>query len=86
MNPSTPQRAASSGRRPLNLSHDEGIVAEARSYTSNLSATIENLLTDYINTQQRAQRVRIDLADACSKEWNAVSAAHGSFADEHTTL
>ncbi len=84
---STMQRSTTSGRkRPVNLTLSEALVAEARTYTSNLSATMESLLADYVAAQRQAQRSRRQMADACAAHWNAVHEAVGSFADEHSTL
>ena len=51
-----------------------------------LSATMESLLTEFDATQQSAQGKRQQEADVCVADWNAVHAAIGSFADEHSTL
>jgi post-segregation antitoxin (ccd killing protein) len=77
---------ASTRKRPVNLTINEALVAQAKVYTNNLSATMESLLAEFIVTQQRAQHDRQRVADACSDTWNAVHAAVGSFADDHTTL
>jgi antitoxin CcdA len=69
---------ASARKRAVKLTLNEGLVAQARTYTSKLSATKEELLADYVARQQQA--------DACVADWNAVHAAVGSFADEHATL
>jgi antitoxin CcdA len=73
-------------KRPVNLTLNEALVAQAKSYTSNLSATMEALLSDFVASQQHAQRSRQQLADTCADDWNAVHASVGSFADEHSTL
>ncbi len=73
-------------KRAVNLTLSEGLVAQAKTYTSNLSATMETLLADYVAEQQSTQASRQQRADACSADWNAVHAAVGSFADEHSTL
>ncbi len=75
-----------SRKRPVNLTLNEALVTQAKAYTSNLSATMEALLADFVTSQQQAQRSRQQLADTCATDWNAVHAAVGSFADEHTTL
>ena len=62
------------------------MVAQAKTYTSNLSATMEILLADYVATQQLARAARQHKADSCAADWNAVHDAVGSFADEHSTL
>ncbi|TAM40244.1 MAG: hypothetical protein EPN61_11580 [Burkholderiaceae bacterium] len=78
--------AASARKRPVNLTLNETLVAQAKTYTSNLSATMELLLTEFVASQQQAQSSHRQLADTCAADWNAVHAAVGSFADEHSTL
>ena len=65
---------------------ERSLVAEAKNYTSNLSATMEELLADYVVEQQQSREGRRQLADACAADWNAVYEEVGSFADEHSTL
>jgi post-segregation antitoxin (ccd killing protein) len=79
-------RVASARKRPVNLTLNEALVAQAKAYTNNLSATMESLLAEFVINQQSAQRNRQRMADACAADWNAVHAAVGSFADEHSTL
>ena len=79
-------RPATARKRPVNLTLNEALVTQAKSYTDNLSATMESLLTEFVATQQSAQRKRQYEADVCVADWHAVHAAVGSFADEHTTL
>lgn len=81
-----PALVEQSRKRPVNLTLNEALVAQAKVYTNNLSATMETLLSDFVASQQQAQRSRQQLADTCSADWNAVHAEAGSFADEHTTL
>ena len=76
----------SSGKRPVNLTLNEGLVEQARSYTDNLSATIDGLLADYVQRQKRLDLDRQKAAIARAIEWNAVNARIGSFADDHSTL
>jgi len=73
-------------KRPVNLTIDEALVLQARAYTSNLSATIEVLLAEFVVARQGAQRDRQRGADACAADWNAVHTSIGSFADEHCAL
>jgi len=81
------QPSLSTGRkRPVNLTLSDALVAQARTYTDNLSATMESLLTEFVATQQQAQLTRQQTVDACVADWNAVHTAMGSFADEHSTL
>jgi post-segregation antitoxin (ccd killing protein) len=73
-------------KRAVNLTLNEGLVAQAKTYTSNLSATMEALLTNYVAEQQQSHALRQQMANACAADWNAVHASVGSFADEHSTL
>jgi antitoxin CcdA len=73
-------------KRPVNLTLSDNLVAQARNYTSNLSATMEELLAAYVVEQQHARAGRQQQADACAADWNAVHDKVGSFADEHSTL
>lgn len=79
--------ALSTGRkRPVNLTLNEGLVAQAKTYTSNLSATMESLLTEFVAQQQQSQHGRQQMADVCVTDWNQVATACGSFADEYINL
>jgi antitoxin CcdA len=80
------QATAATRKRPVNLTLNEGLVDQAKRYTSNLSATIETLLAGYVAEQQQTRQSRQELADIAAADWNTVHAAVGSFADEHSTL
>ena len=73
-------------KRAVNLTLNEALVTQAKTFTGNLSATVETLLVDYVAQQQMARLSRQQAADACVEYWNEVLAADGSFADEHSTL
>ena len=76
----------SSRKRPVNLTLNEGLVERSRSYTDNLSATIDGLLAEYVQRQQRLDLDRQKAALDSAMQWNAVNTSVGSFADEHSTL
>ena len=81
------QAAVSATRkRPVNLTLNEELVAQAKTYTDNLSATMESLLTEFVAAQRQAQSNKRREALSCVQEWNQFHEVHGSFADEHTTL
>ena len=80
------QRAAGERKRPVNLTLSEVVVAQARNYTPNLSATVEELLAAYVASQQQSRQSRHRMAQACATDWNAVHEAVGSFADDHLNL
>lgn len=73
-------------KRAVNLTLNESLVAEAKHYTSNLSATMEELLAAYVVERQQARESRWQVADNCAADWNVVHDKVGSFADEHSTL
>jgi antitoxin CcdA len=77
---------AVSRKRPVNLTLSESLVADLKGYTSNLSATAEELLTAYVVAQKQARASRQQQADQTVAGWNALHADVGSFADEHSTL
>ena len=81
-----PATSTQTRKRPVNLTLSVALVAQAKYYTSNLSATMESLLADFVDQQKQGQASRQAMANACAADWNAVHAAVGSFADEHSTL
>lgn len=82
----TTQIVTTPRKRPVNLTLSEEVVVAAKRYSNNLSATVENLLTDFTHRQQQAAAQRQQRAQVCASEWNAVHESVGSFADEHSTL
>ena len=81
-----PATSTQTRKRPVNLTLSVALVAQAKTYTSNLSATMESLLADFVDQQKQGQASRQAMANACAADWNAVHVATGSFADEHSTL
>jgi antitoxin CcdA len=75
-----------SRKRPVNLTLSESLVTDLKAYTSNLSATAEELLTAYVVQQKQARSGRQQQADQTVAGWNTLHADVGSFADEHSTL
>ena len=81
-----PISITSSRKKPVNLSLNEALVAQARLHTDNLSATMERLLREFVASQQTAQISHQQAADRCVDAWNALHGSVGSYADEHVTL
>ena len=81
-----PNSSATARKRPVNLTLNESLVTEAKNYTPNLSATVEELLAAYVVEQQHAREGRQQQADASADNWNSLHDKIGSFADEHSTL
>ena len=81
-----PVTATPTRKRPVNLTLNVGLVAQAKTYTNNLSETMEALLTEFVAQQAQAQHNRLQLTNTCVSDWNALDAHVGSFADEHVNL
>jgi post-segregation antitoxin (ccd killing protein) len=73
-------------KKLVNLKLPENLIAQAKNDTANLSATVENLLKNYVVSQQPSQGSRQSKADICAADWNTFNQANGSFADDHSTL
>lgn len=73
-------------KRPFNLLLSESTVQQARGFTSNLSATVDSLLADYVKNKNEALLSKQQQGDAVAEAWNQFHARHGSFADDHSTL
>ena len=81
-----PSAATAQFKRAVNLTLSDSLVIQAKSYTHNLSATVEALLSEFVVVQRQAQAARRQQAHDCCAEWNSVHASVGSFADDHSTL
>lgn len=73
-------------KKPVNLSLNEALVRESRHYCGNLSAKVEELLQDYVQTQRLERNQQRQQAALAVADWNAVHASFGSYADGHSTL
>jgi antitoxin CcdA len=87
-NPRIPQQQSkfSGMKRPVNITLNENLLATAKKYTHNLSATLEELLTEFVQQEQNAFAQRQKHAHLLSKRWNHFHDTHGSFADEYNNL
>ena len=81
-----PAYDAQARKRPVNLTLNEDLLAQARGFTSNLSKVVETLLADYVQQECKQRTARIKALQATAATWNAFNAKAGSFADEHSTL
>jgi len=73
-------------RRPVNLSLNADLLAQVRTVTPNLSATVETLLGDYL---QSARQRRLEEEKALDGVIDAVNEFHakcGFMSDEFSTL
>lgn len=77
---------AAASKRPFNLTLSDANVAQAREFTGNLSATVDQLLAEFVARETAARRDRQLLRDEVCDALNRFNSTHGSFADEHSTL
>ncbi len=73
-------------KRPVNVTLNEDLVAQARSMTNNLSEVIESLLAGFLAEERRRRAAEAQTVQATVQTWNRFAEKHGSFADEHSTL
>lgn len=73
-------------KRPVNLSLNASLVAEARAVTNNLSEVVEKLLVEYVANEHARLAAHDESVRQTVDSWNAFSEEFGSFADEHSTL
>lgn len=73
-------------KRPVNLTLNEDLVAQAREVTDNLSAVVESLLDDYVTREKQRRAAEADRVRETVATWNRFAEEVGSFADEHSTL
>ena len=73
-------------KRPVNLTLNEDLVAQAKGMTNNLSGVVEQLLADYVQKQHGARQEKAHQAERAAQAWNSFNERSGSFADEYSTL
>ena len=77
----------SAPRRPVNLSLNTDLLAQVREVTPNLSATVETLLGDYLQSaRQQCENEQRKLDDGVIDAVNDLHARHGFLSDEFSTL
>lgn len=82
-----PERSSTqTSKRPFNLTLNERTVAQARRYTSNLSATVDGLLAEFIAREARAREEQLQRYAKVSEAWNAFDERYGTFGSEHSPL
>lgn len=73
-------------KRPVNLSLNQDLIAQARDVTGNLSELVESLLADFVSKERARRDAHAKALQEAVHTWNAFGEQHGSFADEHSTL
>ena len=72
----------SARKRPVNLSLNEDLVAQARQLTDNLSAEVENLLADFVVRQRAERDEHRESLQRAARQWGEFTRKHGSLSDE----
>ncbi len=78
--------SSSPARQPVNLSLDPALVRRAKGLTRNLSGTVENLLTGFVEREEAARRAADASASRVVAALNQLRAEHGSLADDFSPL
>lgn len=73
-------------KRPVNLTLNEALVSRAKSMTANLSATVESLLSEFVERESRERLVKAKVVEATIAAWNRFNVNSGSIADEYSSL
>ncbi|MBV1833971.1 type II toxin-antitoxin system CcdA family antitoxin [Novacetimonas pomaceti] len=76
----------SAPRRPVNLSLNTDLLAQVREVTPNLSATVETLLGDYLQSARQQREDEQRKLDGVIDAVNDLYARHGFLSDEFSTL
>jgi len=73
-------------KRPVNLTLNESLVSEAKSFTDNLSGVVESLLSDFVSRERRERLQKSKALEAAIASWNKFNSKSGSIADEYSSL
>jgi antitoxin CcdA len=76
----------SNRKRAVNPTLSDSLVTNTKLYSSNLSATVEMLLTNYVHEQSKINQQKVQTAQQQSKQWNLINDQIGSFSDEYINL
>lgn len=77
---------AAARKRPVNLTLNEDLVAEAKSMTENLSGVVELLLEEFVERERRERVRRGQTVAEAVAAWNQFNDESGSIADEYSSL
>lgn len=73
-------------KRPVNLTLNAELVAQAKAFTGNLSGVVESLLTEYVERERQQRNSQAAALEKTVAAWNDFNARHASIADEYSTL
>lgn len=73
-------------RRPVNLSLNADLLAQVRNVTPNLSATVETLLSEYLQSARERREEEEKALDSVIEAVNEFHTRCGFLSDEFSTL
>ncbi|WP_369926917.1 type II toxin-antitoxin system CcdA family antitoxin [Xanthomonas sp. NCPPB 2632] len=73
-------------KKPVNLTLNSDLVSQVRQETDNLSAQVECLLIDFLQSRRGAAADRAASLDRAARGWNEFLDKNGSFGDEFLDL
>jgi antitoxin CcdA len=73
-------------KRPVNLTLNEDLVAQAKGMTDNLSGVVESLLSDFVAQEHKSRAAKAKSIEATVAVWNDFDVKVGSFSDEYPSL
>ena len=73
-------------RKAVNLSLNVDLVARAKGLTRNLSGTVEDLLTGFVEQEEARQRAADERLDSVVSALDAVHEQHGLLSDDFPSL
>lgn len=83
---STATRTKRNRKQSVNLSLDAGVLKEARKWTENLSADVEQFLGAMVREKKAEHEAALALRKAAALQEKAFVEKYGSLADEFSTL
>jgi post-segregation antitoxin (ccd killing protein) len=83
---STAARTKRNRKQSVNLSLDAGVLKEARKWTENLSAEVEQFLGSMVQEKKAEHEAALALRRAAALQEKAFVEKYGSLADEFSTL
>ncbi|HUB46880.1 MAG TPA: type II toxin-antitoxin system CcdA family antitoxin [Acetobacteraceae bacterium] len=73
-------------KKPVNMTLSDDLVRDACALTADLSETVEKLLADYVDAEQRRRAERESLIDETIEMAKAHYAERGLWGEEYSTL
>jgi len=73
-------------KRAVNVSLNEDLVRQAKGYTQNLSATLEQLLQEFVLNEIARRRAEDEVLDRLMDGFDAFHREHGLLSDEFSNL